>query len=788
MSEPPGISLATHCRHCQEAIPSDRLAQQNAFCCAGCQSVYTLLHSAGLGDYYRIQAAVPSLRKPQAVPQRAQDYSFLDDPELTPVQTAADGQRCLDFYVEGVHCAACVWLIEKLPDILPDVTSARLQLGEATASIALKPDGSFAKVAAMLQSFGYTPHAIKSKAEAENFRRKENHAQLIRIGVAAFSAGNLMILSVALYSGLTGDLARYFHWLSLVLVLPALTYSAWPFYRSAWANIRQRHMSIDIPIAVSLLIGLFAGIWHVAIGQETYYDSLSTLVFLLLLSRYALARVQQHVVGQSAFLEFYQNAVVHVIEGSQVIDRPLHSLAQGMHLEVRPNERIPVDGIVVQGESAVDQSILSGEAYPVQIAPGSEVWCGTLNQNGTVVVEARQVGEDTRIARILQQTRSNLLSRTRLVSTTDRLSRRFVAIVLTAAVLILILVGQHDMDAAFARALALVIISCPCALALTTPLIMTLSLKKAYRKGYLIKDTSAIERLPQLRTLLFDKTGTLTEGRFEVLSATGFTPRVAAAVAALESYSDHPVARTLVQHLQAEAPFPWPQVADFHARNTGGVQGWIDGQLWAVVPDQADAEQTGAPVTALQVLCDDEPVAHVTLGDRIRPEMKATLAALKVQGYTLGLVSGDQQAACLAVAQEVGIPADKVFWRHTPEQKEARIREFEAPAMIGDGVNDMIALAAADLGISVQGGVEDNLRAADIHLSGGGVRHLPGLLRHAQITMRTIRFSLGFSLCYNLLAITASGLGYVTPLFAAILMPISSLTVLAIALYGGKRL
>lgn len=776
----------TFCKHCSLAIPSELQAQGAEFCCNGCEQVFGILQQAGLSDYYRIREGAVSIRSPQAASGAVTNYAYLDDPAFITPERNPDGSQSLEFYLEGVHCAACVWLIEKLPELIPGVIASRLNLSSAIATVTLSPQGRFAPVAAAIERFGYKPYAVKNHREAENLRQRENQRMLMRIGVAAFSTGNLMILSVAFYSGLEGSLASYFAWLSLLLAIPALSYSAWPFYREGWFRVRARQLSIDVPIALSLLVGLLAGIWQTLQHQETYFDSLSMLVFLLLLSRYALNRAQQRVGDNNQLLSFYEHHVVEVwTESAQTFRTvPVSALQPGDRIRVQPGERLPADGDLVEGQSAIDMSLLTGETYPMPVQPGSKVYAGTRNETAAFIMQATATGDDTKMSIILRKTQANLVNRTRIVAMMDLLARRFVLVVLSAAVALFLWQGLNAES--FARALSLIIISCPCALALATPLVMGISIRKAFSRGYLIKNAHTLEELAGVKTLVFDKTGTLTEGRFQVLRADDLSPEAEDALRALEMHSTHPVAVALIRHYAVDRPLPAAE--DLEVLNTGGIQGWVAGHFWQILPSVAQDQDfnQGQPVTQLELRCDHQLQGRIWLGDRIRAGARETLAHLRQQGYELVLLSGDQSEACQWVAKQLGIA--QVFARVSPEQKETILKQFEAPVMVGDGVNDIMALSVARIGISVQGGVEENLATADVHLTEAGINQLPGLIEHSRLTLRLIRLCLGFSLIYNLVSITAAVLGWVTPLYAAVLMPISSLTVVALSVIGGRKL
>lgn len=776
----------THCKHCSLLIPTELQIQRSQFCCRGCERVYGILQQAGLSDYYQIRKQAISIRAPQAVSDTVTNYTYLDDPLFTIPEINRDGSKSLEFYVEGVHCAACVWLIEKLPELMPGVLDVRLNLGSAIATVTLPPEGKFAPVAAAIERFGYKPYAVKNHREAENLRQRENQRMLMRIGVAAFSTGNLMILAVALYSGLEGSLANYFSWLSLLLAIPALSYSAWPFYREAWFRVRSYQLSIDVPIAFSLLVGLIAGIWQTLQHQETYFDSLSMLVFLLLLSRYALSRIQQRVAANHQLLSFYEHRVIEVwAESAQTfLSIPISNLQVGDRIRIRPGDRLPADGEIVEGQSTLDMSLLTGETYPIPVQAGSKVYAGTRNETATFIMRATAIGDETKIAVILRKTQANLVNRTRIVAMMDILARRFVLLVLSAACMLFLWQGLTAES--FARALSLIIISCPCALALATPLVMSISIQKAFSRGFLIKNAHTLEQLQEIKTLIFDKTGTLTEGRFQVLQADVFSLEAEDALRALEIHSHHPIATALTRHYASNRPIP--VVENLEVLSTGGIQGYIGQHFWQILPSAQQDQQLNQvqPVTQLELRCDHQLKGRIWLGDRIREGTHKTLAQLRQKGYEIVLLSGDQTETCQKVAQELGIT--QVFSRVSPEQKEDIVKQFSAPAMIGDGVNDIMALSAARIGISVQGGVEENLATADVHLTEPGINQLPSLIEHSRLTMRLIRLCLLFSLIYNLISITAAIVGWVTPLYAAVLMPMSSLTVVTLSVMGGRKL
>ena len=775
------------CLHCHEPV-----SEGDAFCCNGCEWVYKILNQNGLSDYYKIRESLGSIQKPRPVSFSSTDFSYLDDLDQIQPQWSNDKHKLLNFYLDGVHCAACVWLVEKLPEFVPGVVDAELNLSSHTARITLDATAKFAEAAETLQSWGYRPHVVNSDQEIETHQRKTQVSMLMRIGVAAFSAGNLMILSVALYSGLEGYLARYFEYLSLFLALPALTYSAWPFYRQAWSQIfYSRQISIDLPIALSLALGGIGGVVEVFWGKGgIYFDSLATLVFLLLFSRYTLMRTQQHILRHDWAIDYFTPQFVLKKVGARFEQVLLQSLKAGDILKIKAQERIPADGVILKGQSQVDSSVLTGEPFPQKVEPGEFVYCGTRNQGNDLEIEVTACGPETRLGDILQRARLNIETKTRWVRLTDKLARYFVASVLGLAGVLFVSQMAHPADA-LSRVLALVIVACPCALALATPLIVQTGMKRALAQGFFVRSAEALERLPQIDRVVLDKTGTLTEGRFEILTSEGLDdPEVRAAVLAIEMQSSHPIARALVQHLKQSDFQPAENLEAFQVVPGAGVQANIGEHKWRIYPDAyfESGHYADNAMVKLLIAKEGEVCATVILGDRLRPEALQLMSELKQMNYPIYLLSGDQVPACLHIAQQLGIPAENVFAAQTPEQKEAFFKRYPQALMIGDGINDSMALSKAAVGISVQGSAEENLQNADIYLAEQGLKQLPQVLRHAQIMRNLLRGALGFSLAYNILGISAAMLGWVTPLVAAILMPISALTVYSIALIGGQLL
>ncbi len=794
------VTQGVLCAHCENPLTEDsphpEFATAPHFCCMGCQTVYHILHSQGLSYYYEVKQKAASVRAPRPVSSSNEKYTYLDDPDFIKAHSL-DGLT-MEFYLEGVHCVACLWLIEKLPEIHPDVQNARLDLGKAVARITLKPNGKFSRVAQQLKDLGYLPHPIQKNQDAEALQKKENRSQLIRLGVAASCTGNLMLMAIPLYGGAQGSLAVLFRWVSLGLFLPILFYSATPFYKSSLAAIRSRSISIDIPIVLGLLIGSVASAFNLWRGSEIlYFDSLGALVFLLLSSRYVLRRIQQNILSTSYLFQFLAPGTAHKkvsSQSSEILEVRADSLKPGDLIEVWEGEAIPADGILKNSQGFINEALLTGESVARKVVAGEVVYSGTVSQRGNLEIEVTAVGMETRLGKILKEIEKGDLNKAPIVTWADQVSRWFILGVLLIAAGAFLYYLPTSPSTGFARALALVIVTCPCALALATPLAMSVSLMKAARQGMLIKGAETLERLKRAQTLFFDKTGTLTQGSFAVIEwfETEKAPKnLKEAVIALEVRSKHPVAKALTDFLRAKGMVAIPAVENFEEVLGQGVFGEFDRHSYevrAVLPSDKVPYHFALSGTVVGVWVNKECVAMALLGDKIRSDSKTAIQKIHQMGITPYILSGDNRRVVDVVGDALGIPVNQRMAHASPETKKEVLERFPKSLMVGDGANDAIALAVADVGIAVHGSMEISLRAADVYLSASGVTPVVELLETAQETFKIIRRNFIFSLLYNGVGGAAAVLGMVNPLFAAILMPLSSFTVFASSVYGTRKL
>jgi P-type Cu2+ transporter len=804
-----GVAAApAACAHCGLAVPEGFVDEERAeqFCCAGCRTAFTIIRDHGLDQYYGFGE-----RKTAPVRSTGRSYEEFDHEAFHAlhVSRTSEGLSRTELFLEGVHCASCVWLVERVPLLLRGVARAELNVGRSLAAIEWDAGQvQLSAVARTLESLGYAPHPYLG-IRRDEVRRREDRAALVRIGAAGAIAINVMLAAVAMYSGvlsngIEGEFERFFRWVSLALTVPAILGPGRVFFSGAWAALRTRTLHLDLPIAIALAAGTARGTVNTITDQgPVYFDGVTILIFLLLVGRYLQQRGTRAATDASELLSSITPRGARVVDDRGAVrELPAAALLPGMLLDVRAGDTIAADGIVEGGRSAVNVSLLTGESRPVAADVGSQVFAGTLNVSAPLRVRVERAGEESRVARLLRQVEESTRRRAPVVVLANRLAGWFVAIVLVLATATWLVGIGGDSSAALDHAIALLVVTCPCALAMATPLAVTVATGRAARRGVFIKGGDAIEALARPSTLLLDKTGTVTEGRLSLVRWDG-PDWVKPLVVALERESTHPLADGLRLGLTDDAaPVETSPVESSEHVTGAGIRGTVAGrhvvvgspsfvgrQASAPVPDEwlAAGEGILATATPVWISVDGVAVARAWLGDPIRPDAAASIRALRDAGWDVRLLSGDATPVVRAVGSMLGLPPDACRGEASPEDKLHEVetlRRTGRVVMVGDGVNDAAAIAAATVGIGVHGGAEASLATADIYLTTPGLSPLVELARGAGNTMRVIRRNIAFSLLYNVAGAALALTGTISPLIAAVLMPISSLTVVLGSWYG----
>lgn len=812
-----------HCTHCGLPVPEGLIVgerQQAQFCCNGCRAVYQIMSENGLEGFYGLRDRTGGAPRGVAVEEGdlvgAEAYAHYDDPTFLDDHARADGeQRTIDLYADGVHCAACVWVMERLPQVMPGVAEASLSLADQRLRIRWDPEAvSLGKIGGFLHRLGYATHPLGEAADAA--RRAARRGALIRLAVAFALAGNTMLLAAAMYAGgdtIEAPMARFFEWLSLGLAIPAVTYGAWPFYQGALSGLRVGRPHMDLPVSLGLLAGFFASAYAtVTDSGHVYFDSVTVLVFLLLLGRYLQSRGQQAAMtGTELMTALTPGTAWRLTEGEggarSFVAAPVNALVPGDRVRVRAGEICPVDGRVAEGQTHVDASLLTGESRPVPAMPGAPVYAGTVNVDDEIVIEVESSGASTRLGRLAALVDQADPHRAPVVRLADRIAGLFVSVVLGLAVAGGVTWAFIDPDRIFDVVVSLLVVSCPCALGLATPVALAVARGRAARAGILIRSTTALERLVHIERVVLDKTGTLTEGQLAVADvcwAPGAdAAREGAHIEALERRSSHPAARAVARWAlgqMAEGAVPLP-VAEVQEQPGKGIQGVVAGRRlvigrlgWADVREGAavalpSAMQAAADAalsrgdSVVLAVADGAPVAALIMRDQIRQDTPAALDRMRAMGLSLAVESGDHPQVVAEIASRLGI--GEAVGGASPEDKAAAVTGASAlTAMVGDGINDAPALRQAEVGIAIAGGAEAALQVADVYLTRPGLATVADVFEGARRTFKIIRRNLAFSLVYNVLFATLALTGHITPLAAAILMPISSLTVVASSVFS----
>jgi Cu2+-exporting ATPase len=801
------------CWHCglpaEAGISAAIEGRVRHFCCAGCRCVCEAIHAAGLQGFYRRTPAGQLLGPP---PEPPRDLKLYDLPEIQHDFVSGTGDtREVNLLVEGIHCAACVWLIEQGLAGVDGVSEARVNL--TGRRLRLRWDATRVKLSALLQrlaELGYAAVPFDPKA-AEGALQRENRRLLYRMAFAAFAAMNLMWISIALYAGADeGDFRTLFHWIGFVIATPTLAYSGWPFFAGAWRGLRQLRLGMDLPIAIGASITYLYSLHVTVTGNgHVYWDTVVNFLFVILVGRFLEAISKRQAVSATQRLLDLQPKVATLLKDGEEHVVPIRAVRPDDVMLVRPGETIAADGVVARGHSSVDESMLTGESAPVARAAGDTVSAGTLNGTGALEVQVSAVLRDSALGRIVDLVETAQASKAPIQCTADRIVPWFVAATLgLAAVTFAFWVGQ-DAETALMAATSVLIITCPCAFGLATPMAIAVASGTGARHGILVKNGAVFETLSAIDHFIFDKTGTVTEGRPRVtrladsegtwpLDAPGrWSARrreVLALAAAVERRSEHPAARAVVELADAAGiPYKALAVDDFHAEPGWGVRARAAGRTivigtaeWLarcgidIVADRGTGAQDAVDSVGMHCGIDGAEVLRLALRDRSRPDAAGTIRALRADGIRVTLLTGDRREVAEAIAAEIG--ADQVIAEVLPADKDAvvsRLRDAgQRVAMVGDGINDAPALVRADVGIAVGSGTDVSIASADIVLISSELVHVRDAGMLARRTLKVIRQNIGLSITYNLIMVPLAMAALITPLLAAISMPLSSLAVI----------
>jgi len=685
-----------------------------------------------------------------------------------------------DLSVPAVHCAACIRTVERGLGKLPGVESARVNL--STKRVGIKWRGDVApQMIQALAGLGYPAHLY----EAEQDKRDPELSRLIRaVGVAGFCAMNIMLLSVSVWSGADAETRQAFHWISAALALPALVYSGQVFFRSAWSALRVGRTNMDVPISIGITLAYSLSLYDtVHNGTHAYFDAATTLVFFLLIGR-----TLDHVMREKARAAVRglvrlspRGATVLRDDGSQDY-LPVNEVEPGMRILLAAGDRIPVDGMVVEGSSDLDCAIATGESAPLHVVPGSELRAGTLNLTGPLTLTATAKAQNSFLAEMVRLMEAAEGGRARYRRLADRASRLYSPVVHVTAFLTFLgwMAATGDWHQAISIAIAVLIITCPCALGLAVPIVQVIAARRLFENGIMVKDGSGIERLAEIDAALFDKTGTLTLGLARLVNAQADDKGMLDVAAALAARSRHPLSRAIVSGLDGNAAIA---LSDIVERPGLGIEAHMGGDTyrlgraeWALA--KGDASQ-GTVLGRNGALA-----ASFSFEDALRPGASAAIASLRSQGVDVSILSGDQQATVAATAHQLGV--QHYEGALLPGAKVGALANMaghgKRTLMVGDGLNDAPALAAAHVSMAPATAADIGRNAADFVFLHESLAAVPTALAVAREAGRLVRQNFALAIIYNAIALPIAIAGYVTPLIAALAMSLSSVLVVANAL------
>ena len=811
----PSISGAAGCFHCGLPLPRGQawpvtIANvRQETCCPGCQAVAQTIVDSGLSDYYLTRTALPATSTESdraALPPALRLY---DEPDaLRQFSGGTDADAIFNeatLSVEGIRCAACVWLIERRVARLAGVEACNMNIGTGRLHVRWnKVNCRLSDILLAVREVGYAAYPFDA-ARQEGQLQRAGKTLFRQLFVAALSMMQVMMYAVPAYlaedGAIEADMDALMRWASLLLTLPALCYSAQPFFQGAWASLRQRALGMDVPVALGIAAA-FAGsavaTWR---GQgEVYFDSVTMFIFLLLCSRYlelaarrkaasALHRLSHALPSSAARMPDYP-------AGRHVETVAAGSLCAGDVVLVKPGEAIPADGMLIEGATAIDVSLLTGESRPLNKAAGDTLPGGAINASQPVLLQVIRPVADSTLSALVKLIERAGQAKPQIALWADKLAAWFVASLLLFALAVFVYWQMADPQRAWPIAIAVLVVSCPCALSLATPTALAAATDLLVRRGVLIVRSHVLETLHRATHVVFDKTGTLTIGKPKVQRVKAFAAeregRLLRVAAALEASNAHPLGAALV-----EAARQWSEPGDMPGRDIHhaagqGLEGEVDGVRYRLgcasfveeLSGSACPEHGADDCTSVYLGAGGRWLARFDIADAVREDARAVIAYFRAAGKTVILLSGDQLAVAQRVASSLGI--DAAYGGCLPERKVQFVQDLQRSgavvAMIGDGINDAAVLRAADVSFAMGSGATLAQTHADAVLLSGRLDSLREAALMASRSMSVIRQNLAWATLYNLIAIPAAALGWLNPWLSGVGMSVSSAVVVVNAL------
>lgn len=785
----------THCFHCGEALPKTVhylkiLGEVRGLCCLGCYAVAQTIVENKLDNYY-LERQIVSSTAP--LPTELEALKGYDHPDTQQHFMHREQQlACAELSVAGVSCAACAWLIEKRLIQEQGVHQASLNLSSHRLRIVW--DDSKTPLSVLLndlEKIGYQARPFRTDTHA-HLLKKESRQLLMRLGVAGLGSMQAMMYAGSLYiaDDMTLSHRDFLRWTSLLITLPLFFYSAYPFYRSAWYSLKARTLNMDVSVSIALLLSFLASIYNTITGApEVYYDSVTMFIFFLLTGRFLETQARRKASETANDLIPVLPRLSHrLLANGQQEDTPVTSLAIGDKVLIKAGEIIPCDGLIIEGQSAVSEALLTGEPLPLHKTIGHTVISGSQNHDSPLIVEVSKLAQASTLATIHQLIHRALSEKPPLAEQADKMAHWFILTILVLSLLIYLAWSLVNPSFALLATISVLVATCPCALSLATPIALTVATHRLAKQGLLVTRGHVINRLAQATHLVFDKTGTLTTGKLHIVVTYCFEGEPQQALllaAALEQRSEHPIAHAFKALNLQQLP-----IVESLKNEAGlGLSGIINGKYYKIGHAQFALKHLPRDVPKSHYLriwlsCEQQALAYFDLNDTIRPEAAATVQHLHALGLNSILLSGDHSEAPQQLANTLGI--NTCIGALLPQQKADYVQQLQQQGavvvMVGDGINDAPVLGQAHISIAMSSGADLAQMTADSVLLGDRLEALVAAHHTSIKTQQIIKQNLSWALVYNLAILPPAALGFVPPWLAAIGMSLSSLLVVLNAL------
>jgi Cu+-exporting ATPase len=772
------------CFHCGlPVVKKDEIRfDERTFCCNGCQVVYEIFSSNGLGDYYKFASS------PGATPvEQHGKYDYLDNAAIADklLEFKEDSTNIISLYIPHIHCTSCIWILENLHKLNPAISSSQVNFPEKKVRIIYNPhDISLKQVVVLLSSIGYDPYITLENYD--NKKKQVDRSLVYKLGVAFFCFGNIMLLSFPEYfedeEFWLNNYRGFLRWLVFALALPSFFYSASGYYVSAWNSIKRGMLNIEIPIALGIIVMFIRSTYDILMGYgQGFFDSLAGLVFFMLLGRFFQQKTYNFLSFERDYKSYFPVAVTKIMPDTSEISVPVYELAAGDRIMVRNQELIPVDGILISGSTAIDYSFVTGESLPVEKQPGDKLFAGGKQLGPVIELEILSSVSQSYLTQLWGNAAFDKNKDQEYKTLTDTISRYFTPLLLIIAFAGMLWWLPRDSNTAFNVFTAVLIVACPCALALSAPFTLGNVLRIMGRKKLFLKNATVIEQMAKVDTIVFDKTGTITTNEKSSIQYAGqdLDNDQLAMIRSVLRGSNHPLSRMLYDTFPELPGYTVDNFAEFTSK---GIVGHVRGHKIRIGSAAfVGATTSGSLQTQVHISINDAYQGRYIFNNRYREGLAELFEGLS-EKYNIKVLSGDNEGEREILLSLLPQDVELIF-NKKPEQKLAIIESLQQQGhnvmMVGDGLNDAGALKQSNVGIAISENINVFSPACDGILDASEFKRIGWFLNYSKQTIKTIKMSFALSLAYNVVGLSFAVTANLLPLVAAIIMPLSTITIVS---------